>query len=70
MLSIKNMTQMSCNFTEQNKIRTIYCEERRNKMATQAIPPPPPTSGQNPLIFRKSPRDALYPRELNSDLEK
>ncbi len=21
---------------------TIYCEERRNKMATQAISPPPP----------------------------
>jgi hypothetical protein len=47
MFYIKNMTQMSCNFEDQSKIRTIYCKERRNKIVTQAIfaPPPPPPNG-------------------------
>jgi hypothetical protein len=39
------------------KRRTVYCEERGNKMATQAIPPPIPQWqlwDQNPQIFRKT----------------
>ncbi len=42
MFCINNMTQMSCNFIEQSKIRTIYCKEWRNNMATQATKPSPP----------------------------
>jgi hypothetical protein len=39
------------------KRRTIYCEERGNKMATQVIPPHPPvaTLGPEPANFQKNP---------------
>jgi hypothetical protein len=57
MFNNNNMTQMSCNFIEQSKIRTIYCEERRNKMATKAISPhlPVVTFGPGPADFQKRP---------------
>ncbi len=38
---------MACNKEEQGKTRTLNCEERGNKMATQAIPPPPIPSGDS-----------------------
>jgi hypothetical protein len=46
------MTQMSCNFIEQSKIRTVYCKERGNKMATLAISSPTPVGG--PRVFGHS----------------
>ncbi len=58
MFSINNMAQMSCNSIEQSKIRTIYSKERRNKMPTQAIPPPSQWRlwGQDLRICRQDPR--------------
>jgi hypothetical protein len=50
MFSINNMIQMSCNFIEQSQVRTVYCKERENKMATQAISFPTPVAGLRVLV--------------------